>query len=101
MWQVCVIPNNTTANLSLCYKTHKDAIYAFNRMKQAEVRIEESDDYGNSVFIGVSDISYMILIDVERSQQREFDQMQCVSKARAALEATLSAPPPKRSPIIQ
>ena len=89
MFQVIVIPNNTTSNLSLCFKTEERASVAHESiisiMQQENGLIRAGDDFGNELVIPSKNISYTMLIDVSRSQWREWEQMRCVEKTRAVL----------------
>ena len=89
MYQICVIPNNTSSNLSLCFTEHKTALQAFTRMKTATDRIEETDDYGNTMSMAVASVAYFLMVDVERSENRQFDQQMLVNRVREGFEAKL------------
>lgn len=96
MWQVVVIPNNTTSNLSLCFKTEERARITHDCIaeiiKQEAGLVLAKDDFGNELVIPVKNISYIMLIDVARSQWREWEQGQCLEKVRSTLG--------KRSPLL-
>ncbi len=93
MFQVCIIPNNSDANLSLCYKEHKNALFAFNRATAAysenDQIIKETDDYGNVLFFPKKYVAYILCVDVAKSQEREFDQNMCVNKKREEFDKKL------------
>lgn len=98
MYQVVVIPNNTTSNLSLCFKTEDKALEVHDGMKKS-MGSEESgaiivatDDFGNTLHIPIKFISYTMFIDVAKSQWREYEQNQCVNRTRELLM--------KRSPLL-
>ncbi len=97
MFQVVVIPNNTTSNLSLCYKTEDKAKAAHQVFKDKifspeKSHIDVADDFGNVLSILPDNIAYTMLIDVAKSQWREWEQMQCVERTRSLLN--------KRAPIL-
>ncbi len=95
MFQVVVIPNNTSSNLSLCYKTEQKAMAAHEvigvKMTENDY-IGLEDDFGNRLWMHSKDISYQLFIDVAKSQWREWEQMQCIERTRSLLG--------KRSPIL-
>jgi hypothetical protein len=90
MFQVCIIPNNSDANLSLCYKEHKNALFAFNRATfEDDQVIKETDDYGNELFLPKKYVAYILFVDVAKSQEREFDQNMCINKKREEFDKKL------------
>ena len=99
MFVVNVMPNNSNANISLAYKTEDRAkiAYAMITKAQASGHVDGGwavvdDDFGNEVRIEGKFISHVVLIDVARSQWREYEIQQCVERTRVLLS--------KRSPLI-
>lgn len=75
-------------------------------MKAADLSIEETDDYGNVVFMPRDNVAYFLFIDVKKSEERQFDQQMCVNAARQTIESKLvqngyKAQKVNASPIIQ
>jgi hypothetical protein len=82
VYKVCIIPNNTTANLSLSYRKFDDACSVYenfeNGMSHDNI-IKGHDDFGYRVAIRGTDISYILFVNVEDSQECEFEQMVCTN----------------------
>jgi hypothetical protein len=92
MFQIAIIPNNTDANLSLCYKDKEKCNDVHNLImpivgKPNVLTLE--DDYGNILTMFGSSIAYILYIDVAKSQEREFDQDVCVNKKREEFDKKL------------
>lgn len=108
MFQVAIILNDTTANLSLSFKTKEKAIDAhiyFNKRMSVNEVCEYQDDYDYIVSIKANSISYILFIDIAKSQECDFEKNMCVNEAREQLGKRLETmgfkPQPSKSRIIQ
>lgn len=110
MFQLAIIPNDTTSNLSLSFKTREAAIDAQNAihaaMKDNITLLSQIDDYGFMLSMRPASISYILFIDVEKSQEVNFDKDMAVNIARARIGEKLESmgfkpmEAQKKSPII-
>ncbi len=108
MFQICIVPNNTDANLSLSYKLREDAEKTYETISegmQHDNRMKLHDDYGYRCTVRGTAISYILFVDVEKSQLVPFDKQMAMDLANKVLSDKLEAlgfkpQPPKKSPII-
>lgn len=113
MFQIVIVPKNTTANLALGYKTLAAAKKTELSIQTAMVGnqgfyfVTETDDYGYTINMRAEDICYCLFVDVFESQMLIFDKNMAIDKASQAIEKKLrtlgfstngTAPP---SPIIR
>lgn len=89
MFQVVLVMSNTTANLSMCFKTEdkaKEALEAITPDIGVDKPISSNDDFGNEFRTNGRSISYALFIDVAKSQWREYELDTCVQKTRQVLQ---------------
>lgn len=113
MYQIALVMRETTANLSLSYKTKEKAQEVYDSLMNAEERhFKLEDDYGFKVALAAESIVYPLFIDVYESQFVTFDKNMTQDKATQeitrrlqAMEYKQATPPqpnvPRRSSIIQ
>lgn len=86
---------NTTANMSLCFKTEAAAKNCLDNVS-AHIGMPDMitaiDDFGNETRAKGTSVAYALFIDVARSQWREFELDKCVNATRTLLS--------KRSPLV-
>ena len=92
MYQVCVVPNNTTANFSLSFKTKEAADAIFTILDEGmnhDNKIKYHDDYGYRGSIKGTSISYLLFVDVEKSQMVMFDKNMANDRATRTMQGSL------------
>lgn len=112
MFQVAIIPNNTTANMSLSYKNADDAVKAHAAIHDLKNRnsidaVLLKDDFGYVISIAGRDIAYALFVDIEQSQFVLFEKDMAMNRANEKIAEKLKdmgfspQQQPQKSRIIQ
>lgn len=91
MYQIVMIPNNSEANLSLTFKLKETADAAFTSIKASPGIVELTDDFGYMVCMKVEFLSYILFVDVEKSQEVQFEKDIAINRARFRIQESLEA----------
>lgn len=68
MYQLIIVPSNSTANISLTYKTLTGIEAALKKCENIGVNLVLTDDFGYKIHMPVESYSYAMMIDVAKSQ---------------------------------
>lgn len=103
MYQIVVVPNNTTANLSLSYKTKENANKAWESIFENGSSVNETDDFGYVLVIDRDHVSYFLFVDVEAAEDVKFERDMAINRAREKIQRKLDGLgyKPQKSTIIQ
>lgn len=94
MYQVVCIPNNTTANFSLSFKTKEKAEICYTELRNALDKytlFAATDDFGYLITIDSRNISYFMFVDIEKSACVNFEKDKAQNRAAEAIGKELQA----------
>lgn len=92
MFNIAVVPNDTSANLSLSFRNKELATKAYEFFCEGmdkENRLLCDDEFGHRLSIHGKSISYVIFVDIEAEQSIEYEKNTAIARGRDKLVETL------------